>query len=206
MFATVLTRFCESASDFGISIPVGHVDFYLNGGKDQAGCARSRFPSILIYFPVYGYVICDHMRALHVYLSALNGSCPLRGVPCPNYEDFLTGQCVDCDVFKGTCPTIGDNTPRREILQCVFFKTSCCSSRSARHILLELEVSPLDKSAEVEVTLRTENLGTEQRLRLWVPTSHTAYHSVTIQPRLHIYNAINTSPLKQFSSIRLTEN
>lgn len=61
---------------------------------------------------MYGYVICDHMRALHVYLSALNGSCPLRGVPCPNYEDFLTGQCVDCDVFKGTCPTIGDNTPR----------------------------------------------------------------------------------------------
>lgn len=45
-----------------------------------------------------------------------------------------------------------------------------CSSlpifSTAHHILLELEVSTLDKSAEVEVTLMTENLGTEQRLRL----------------------------------------
>lgn len=37
---------------------------------------------------------------------------------------------------------------------------------SAHHILLELEVFPLDKSAEVQVTLRTENLGKEKRLRL----------------------------------------
>ncbi|AWP13545.1 putative phospholipase A1 member A [Scophthalmus maximus] len=165
---------------FGISIPLGHVDFYLNGGKDQAGCARSRFPSM------YGYVICDHMRALHVYLSALNGSCPLRGVPCPNYEDFLTGQCVDCDVFKGTCPTIGlsENSgitispiPKEQKL---FLLTTSSAPFCARHILLELEVSPLDKSAEVEVTLRTENLGTEQRLRL--QTSTTVHRTVLAHP------------------------
>lgn len=129
---------CASSSDFGISIPVGHVDFFLNGGKDQTGCARSRFASskfcpdwnqhilrdrdvlqtrgsrvlsVLVYFPVYGYVICDHMRALHVFMSALNGSCPLVGIPCPSYEDFLDGQCVDCDVFKGACPVIGNDTP-----------------------------------------------------------------------------------------------
>ncbi|XP_051259588.1 phospholipase A1 member A isoform X1 [Dicentrarchus labrax] len=171
---------------FGISIPVGHVDFFLNGGKDQTGCARSRFASILVYFPVYGYVICDHMRALHVYMSALNGSCPLMGIPCHSYEDFLKGHCVDCDVFKGRCPTIGlsENSgiaispiPKEQKL---FLLTSSSPPFCAHHILLELEVSPLDKSAEVEVTLRTENLGKEQRLRL--RTDMTVYRTVLAYP------------------------
>ncbi|KAG7240382.1 hypothetical protein INR49_026953 [Caranx melampygus] len=171
---------------FGISIPVGHVDFFLNGGKDQTGCARSRFASILVYFPVYGYVICDHMRALHVYISALNGSCPLRGVPCSSYEDFLRGHCVNCDVFKGICPTIGlsENSgitmspiPQEQKL---FLLTTSSSPFCTHHILLELEVSPLDKSAEVEVTLRTDNLGTEQRIRL--QTSTTEYKMVLVHP------------------------
>uniref|UniRef100_A0A8C5C976 Phospholipase A1 member A n=1 Tax=Gadus morhua TaxID=8049 RepID=A0A8C5C976_GADMO len=89
---------------FGISIPVGHVDFFLNGGMDQVGCTRSNFDSVLVYFPVYGYVICDHMRALYVYISVLNGSCPLTGIPCSDYEEFLQGRCLSCN---GPCPTIG---------------------------------------------------------------------------------------------------
>lgn len=166
---------------FGISIPVGHVDFFLNGGKDQAGCARSRFASM------YGYVICDHMRAVHVYMSALNGSCPLVGIPCFSYEDFLKGHCVDCDgVFKGACPTIGlaDNSgivvspvPKEQKL---FLLTTSTPPYCAFHILVDLEVSPLDKSAELEVTLRTENLETQQRLRL--QRDVTAFRTVVAHP------------------------
>lgn len=39
-------------------------------------------------------------------------------------------------------------------------------SHLAHHILLTLEVSPLDKSAEVEVTLTNWSQGTEHRFRL----------------------------------------
>ncbi|XP_044072066.1 phospholipase A1 member A isoform X2 [Siniperca chuatsi] len=165
---------------FGISIPVGHVDFFLNGGKDQTGCSRSRFASM------YGYVICDHMRALHVYMSALNGSCPLMGIPCFSYEDFLKGRCVDCGVFRGTCPTIGltendgiaiSPIPKEQKL---FLLTTSSPPFCTHHILLELEVSPLDKSAEVAVTLRTENLGTEQRLSL--QTATTVYRTMLAHP------------------------
>ncbi|XP_030614023.1 phospholipase A1 member A [Archocentrus centrarchus] len=165
---------------FGISIPVGHVDFFLNGGKDQTGCARSRFPSM------YGYVICDHMMALHVYMSALNGSCQLMGIPCSTYEDFLKGRCVDCNVFKGKCPVIGlsENSgiaisplPKEQKL---FLLTTSVSPFCARHILLEMEVSQLDKRAEIEVALRTENLETKQRLRLQTDT--VVYRTVMAHP------------------------
>lgn len=161
---------------FGISIPVGHVDFFLNGGNDQTGCARSRFASM------YGYVICDHMRALHVYMSALNGSCALTGLPCTSYEDFLMGQCVDCSVFKGTCPTIGllENSgitvsplPKE---QKVFLITTSSAPFCVHHILVELEVSPLDKSAELELTLTKESQKVEERLRLQTDT--TVYRTV----------------------------
>uniref|UniRef100_A0A8C5I5Q0 Phospholipase A1 member A n=1 Tax=Gouania willdenowi TaxID=441366 RepID=A0A8C5I5Q0_GOUWI len=152
---------------FGISIPVGHVDFFLNGGKDQTGCARSRFPTM------YGYVICDHMRALHVYQSSLNGSCPLVGVPCQSYEEFLKGRCLDCDAFKGKCPQIGELDQKK-----LLYEEK--NGKQKAWILDPLNVSPLDKSAEVEVILRTENTGSQQRLRL--QTDSTVYRTVVAHP------------------------
>ncbi|XP_006793663.1 phospholipase A1 member A isoform X1 [Neolamprologus brichardi] len=183
---------------FGISIPVGHVDFFLNGGKDQIGCARSRFDSIFLYFLVYSYVICDHMRALDVYMSALNGSCPLMGIPCSNYEDFLKGRCMDCDIFRGKCPVIGlsENSgisispiPKEQTL---FLLTTSSQPYCAHHILVELEVSKLDKSAEIEVTLTAETLETKQILRLQTDT--TVYRTVMA----------HSTPQCEINSIRLT--
>ncbi|XP_014265435.2 phospholipase A1 member A isoform X2 [Maylandia zebra] len=177
---------------FGISIPVGHVDFFLNGGKDQIGCARSRFDSM------YSYVICDHMRALDVYMSALNGSCPLMGIPCSNYEDFLKGRCMDCDIFRGKCPVIGlsENSgisispiPKEQTL---FLLTTSSQPYCAHHILVELEVSKLDKSAEIEVTLTADILETKQILRLQTDT--TVYRTVMA----------HSTPQCEINSIRLT--
>eukprot|EP00066_Takifugu_rubripes_P001226 XP_003962285.2 PREDICTED: phospholipase A1 member A-like isoform X1 [Takifugu rubripes] len=165
---------------FGISIPVGHVDFFLNGGKDQTGCSRSRFASM------YGYVICDHMRALHVYISALNGSCPLMGIPCDSYEEFLKGQCLNCDDFKGKCPTIGLSENSGMVLspvpkeQKLFLLTLSSSPFCAHHILVELKVSPLEKSAELEVGLRTGRVAVQQRIRLRTDTS--LYRTVLAYP------------------------
>ncbi|XP_061647472.1 phospholipase A1 member A isoform X5 [Phyllopteryx taeniolatus] len=171
---------------FGISIPVGHVDFFLNGGNDQTGCARSRFASVLGLFPVYGYVICDHMRALHVYMSALNSSCTLSGIPCDSYQNFLQGRCLHCDAFSGRCPTIGlsencgiTSTPLPKE-QKLFLLTTSLPPFCAHHILLVLETSALTKIAEVEVTLTTGDL--ETRRRLWLQTETTVYRTVLAHP------------------------
>ncbi|XP_031438875.1 phospholipase A1 member A isoform X2 [Clupea harengus] len=175
---------------FGISIPVGHVDFFLNGGMDQTGCARSRFASILIYFPVYGYVICDHMRALHVYISALNGTCSLMGFPCSSYDDFLAGNCFDCQgTFDGTCPRIGllKNSGLTKhplpIQQKVYLLTTSTPPFCAHHILVEVEVSPLDKSAELEVTLRTVG-GPETKNAFKLHTKENVYKRVFGHPEV----------------------
>ncbi|KAH1186245.1 hypothetical protein KIL84_018994 [Mauremys mutica] len=87
--------------DFGIRIPVGHIDYFINGGKDQPGCPR--FISL-----GYNYLICDHMRAVHLYVNALENSCPMMAFPCSSHENFLAGHCLDCSKpFLLSCPRIG---------------------------------------------------------------------------------------------------
>ncbi|XP_074963134.1 phospholipase A1 member A isoform X5 [Phalacrocorax aristotelis] len=88
-------------TDFGIRIPVGHIDYFVNGGKDQPGCPR-------FISAGYKYLICDHMRAVHLYVSALKHSCPMMAFPCASHQEFLNGHCLDCvDPFLFSCPRIG---------------------------------------------------------------------------------------------------
>eukprot|EP00069_Balaena_mysticetus_P018820 bmy_11745T0 len=87
--------------NLGIRIPVGHVDYFVNGGQDQPGCPTSISAG-------YSYLICDHMRAVHLYISALENSCPLMAFPCTSYKVFLAGHCLDCfNPFLLSCPRIG---------------------------------------------------------------------------------------------------
>ncbi|PKK32542.1 phospholipase A1 member A, transcript variant X1 [Columba livia] len=89
------------ADNFGIRIPVGHIDYFVNGGKDQPGCPR-------FISAGYKFLICDHMRAVHLYVSALKHSCPVVAFPCASHQDFLNGHCLDCaDPFLFSCPRIG---------------------------------------------------------------------------------------------------
>ncbi|XP_066031394.1 phospholipase A1 member A isoform X2 [Chamaea fasciata] len=89
------------ADNFGIRIPVGHIDYFVNGGKDQPGCPR-------FISAGYKFLICDHMRAVHLYISALNHACPIVGFPCASHQDFLNGHCLDCaEPFRSSCPRIG---------------------------------------------------------------------------------------------------
>ncbi|KAJ6658347.1 hypothetical protein lerEdw1_020619 [Lerista edwardsae] len=56
----------------------------------------------------YNYLICDHMRAVHFYISALEDSCPMVAFPCSSYTDFLAGHCLNCaNPFLLSCPRLG---------------------------------------------------------------------------------------------------
>jgi len=82
--------------------PMGHVDFYLNGGKLQPGCKES----------VLGGT-CNHGRAQQVMIQAIRGkaegrNCSFEARPCSSYEAFLNGECLQCGQGRGQgCTLLG---------------------------------------------------------------------------------------------------
>lgn len=85
----------------GFREPLGHIDFYANGGTDQPGCPKTIFSG-------RSYFKCDHQRSVLLYLDSLNGTCDSRAFPCSSYKAFLDGNCLNCDRFGAAgCPNFG---------------------------------------------------------------------------------------------------
>ena len=103
---------------FGIEDPIGHLDFYANGGEQQPGCeAKSLLsdranwldiPTLLV-----DVVSCSHLRVVDLYAdSIINsigiGSCPFLAYPCDDYDSFAQGGCIShCDADDGQCARLG---------------------------------------------------------------------------------------------------
>ncbi|KAJ8385823.1 hypothetical protein AAFF_G00181790 [Aldrovandia affinis] len=86
---------------FGYRGPLGHIDFYANGGADQPGCPKTIFSG-------KSYFVCDHQRSVFLYLCSLNQTCNITAYPCSSYHDFLDGRCLQCESFKpASCPILG---------------------------------------------------------------------------------------------------
>ncbi|XP_075927418.1 phospholipase A1 member A-like isoform X1 [Petromyzon marinus] len=84
--------------NFGLRQPVGHVDFYVNGGDDQPGCGGFGYQSM----------ICDHMRAVRLWLSSLRSPCELRAFPCDSVAALAAGRCLECRTERtASCPRLG---------------------------------------------------------------------------------------------------
>ncbi|XP_028842106.1 lipase member H [Denticeps clupeoides] len=86
----------------GFRKPLGHIDYYANGGSDQPGCPKTIAGGS-------GYFKCDHQRSVYLFLDSIkNTTCNMTSYPCRSYQDFLDAKCLDCDQFKdGGCPVFG---------------------------------------------------------------------------------------------------
>lgn len=112
----------------GYREPLGHIDFYANGGTDQPGCPKTIFSGTVneitekqlnpnhmcfdnrvCFIHVGGYFKCDHQRSVLLLCESLDRVCSSKAFPCNSYKDFLDGNCISCDQFSPAgCPVFGE--------------------------------------------------------------------------------------------------
>nr|CAD7394098.1 unnamed protein product [Timema cristinae] len=73
-----------SGGYLGFDSPIGHRDFYPNGGFwPQPGCALDFIAT------------CSHRRAYYYYAEAIRKGRGFQGVRCSTWNDFQSGNCTD---------------------------------------------------------------------------------------------------------------
>ncbi|CAF0985610.1 unnamed protein product, partial [Brachionus calyciflorus] len=107
-------------SILGLDEPIGHKDFYPNGGETQKGCWFSikrdqttewsleelmKKYSNSLNFDSTDYFACNHVRCEYYFAESIDPSCNFKATPCDSYDNFKAGKC-SCDSEKG-CPSMG---------------------------------------------------------------------------------------------------
>ncbi|CAF0864126.1 unnamed protein product [Brachionus calyciflorus] len=106
--------------ELGIQKAIGHLDFYPNGGKNQAGClfrdlngnSSDTNEEIQIQMEPKGDLIsifsCSHSRA-HLLFAESISKCNFKAIPCANFDDFKKGKCqlVNCIFSFNGCAKMG---------------------------------------------------------------------------------------------------
>ncbi|RNA22544.1 pancreatic triacylglycerol lipase [Brachionus plicatilis] len=121
-------------SELGIQKPIGHLDFYPNGGKKQNGCIlrandlinakgnEEKFKVIQVRIEakgdVGGFLSCSHSKSHQLYAESIS-MCHFKAVKCSNYVDFLKKVC-SCEK---NCVQMGYNAKKSDSEGKYFLKT-----------------------------------------------------------------------------------
>ncbi|XP_055615910.1 pancreatic lipase-related protein 2 [Toxorhynchites rutilus septentrionalis] len=93
----------------GLYEPIGHVDFYPNGGFNQPGCDQRLWKRKDGTFlsSMYQFFSCSHVRAVDFFIESVQSKCPFTAIACESYEKFLAGDCFNCDRDGHLCFNFG---------------------------------------------------------------------------------------------------
>ncbi|XP_018020443.1 pancreatic lipase-related protein 2-like isoform X2 [Hyalella azteca] len=100
---------------YGLEQPIGHVDFYPNGGRVQPGCSSLSRIALTALRDGTGIiegldaaekeaVACNHIRASKLFTASLLGSCSFMAFPCESYDEFEKAKCFSCNTELGCSP------------------------------------------------------------------------------------------------------
>lgn len=71
----------------GMFMPVGHADFYPNGGNVQPGCEMS----VSQVNPA-----CSHLASHILFTDTIKNNCLYNAYPCESMEEYEKGNCLKC--------------------------------------------------------------------------------------------------------------
>ncbi|XP_047487795.1 inactive pancreatic lipase-related protein 1-like isoform X2 [Penaeus chinensis] len=102
---------------YGITHPVGHLDFYPNGGEYQPGCTPALVAPVKWLLSgarpstakdaVTDALGCNHVFAVKVFTNSIISSCPFTAFRCPSYRDYEQGRCFSCGPDGTGCASLG---------------------------------------------------------------------------------------------------
>lgn len=100
-----------STGGLGLSEPIGHVDFYPNGGHTQPGC-NQRVEQYIeerqsFFWGLQQFLGCDHMRSADLFTESISSKEPSVAIACESYEKYLDGDCFTCGVGDHHCIKFG---------------------------------------------------------------------------------------------------
>ncbi|XP_058507925.1 inactive pancreatic lipase-related protein 1-like [Solea solea] len=103
----------NSKLGLGMSQPMGHIDFYPNGGELMPGCSTNRGSASdldAVWEGTKKFDACNHVRAYQYYSESIVKAQGFVGFPCPNKDSFIDGKCFPCE--NGNCPVMGHKADR----------------------------------------------------------------------------------------------
>jgi pancreatic triacylglycerol lipase len=109
----------NESTGFGLIQPIGHVDFYPNGGTAQPGCnPTSITPTNMTTDSLVYLVDCNHMRAILLFIDSLTQSCQSVAYECDSYatfkqvtfiHSFTESKLIELN-FQGKCASCGTSS------------------------------------------------------------------------------------------------
>ncbi|XP_014274569.1 pancreatic lipase-related protein 2 [Halyomorpha halys] len=84
----------------GMDEPVGHLDFYPNGGENQPGCDQSVKEYMdkdeSFFKAIRRFLGCDHVRSYEYFIESIPDRCEFLAIECDSWENFTAGNCFWC--------------------------------------------------------------------------------------------------------------
>nr|XP_018906706.1 PREDICTED: uncharacterized protein LOC109036788 [Bemisia tabaci]XP_018906707.1 PREDICTED: uncharacterized protein LOC109036788 [Bemisia tabaci] len=140
--------------------PMGHVDFYPNGGRMQKGCTNLFVGAVTDILwsasEVYGRSLCNHRRAYKFFTDSVSPRCHFPAVACESYDKYLKGECFTCK-DETECGNMGYYADKSNGRGTLYLLTREEEPFCAHQYLVKIETTPITPPAisfgKIQVTL-----------------------------------------------------